>query len=188
MSSGSRSWDSRSESERRIFHNFWNNKFGEPLTANPLRWSTKRVLQRKGISIIYGSSHRKSDSSTFSKRRLYIQLDQDSFGGYYSGDDNSTVYLTDMSDNMSDLNDVGERSQVPPLESSTFIQNVEGSAVPAGNREVNLGRGVNEEHNTILNPLAPPTGFGRLSGGIMYPLPNTSSPEGFPTITPSPRG
>ena len=183
MSSGSKSWDLRSETERRIFHNFWNNKFGQPLTAESITWINEEGFAEERHNIIYGFT----PTPPPSPEGALHSVGSDSFGGYYSGDDNSTVYLMNMADNMSDLNDEGERSQVSPFQSSTFIQNLEGSAVPAGNQEVNLGRGVNEEHNIIFNPLAPPTGFGRLSGGVMYPLPNTSSPEGFPSITSSPK-
>ena len=129
MSSGSKSWDSRSETERRIFHNFWNNKFGQPLTAESITWINEEGFAEERHNIIYGFT----PTPPPSPEGALHSVGSDSFGGYYSGDDNSTVYLTNMADNMSDLNDEGERSQVPPFQSSTFIQNLEGSAVPAGN-------------------------------------------------------
>ena len=179
----------RSITERRVAHNIYNTRFGGSLSNSALSWLTKVSFEGdRQRRIVADTSHQANltPPGTPSATGDFPPLREEDYNSDFSGDDNITIHSA-MSDNLSDLNYVGERSEVPPFQSSTFIQNLEGSAVPAGNQEVNLGRGVNEEHNIIFNPLAPPTGFGRLSGGVMYPLPNTSSPEGFPSITSSPK-
>ena len=134
-------------------------------------------------SIILDTSHRNNLTPPGTPGGDFTPLGSEHFDSDFSGDDNLTVFTTGMSEEFGNV-DIGISS------------NAESSTIPTGNQGITFGR-VNQGEQTSTvdlnvnapgisheNPPAPPLGFRMLSGGIMYPLPNTSNPESISAVIP----
>ena len=178
MSSGSKTWDARPENEKRIFHNFWRNRKGEPLTEESIAWINEEGFADERHGIIYGTSHRLNltPPPAPSPTRAYHSDNSDSFEGDFSGDENSTIYSSGMSEQMQnwDLNELGEQSQ--SVRNDGYRRNRE-TPFPREESILNVDDSI---QNT--SSFAPPT-YGVLPGGLSFPINSSILPSTTTTTT-----